>query len=677
MGETSQLTATVLDQLGSPMAGQSISWASSDTTKITVTTTGLTRGVRPGTAAITASSGALTKSAAGTVLTPQLVVESSASVTKSIGVEGGTVSAQASNGAQFTLTVPPTALAGNVDVTLTPITAIQNLPTGTTVLAAVRMRPDGLTFLATASLTMDLPNAPSSTNLVGLGFNDDGSGLYMTPLTRAGSRLTIPISHFSGAGAANVTSPPLIPLTGSGTVEGDALSQLMVQELNAQPSGTYDIGAITSILLAWYASGVRPLLVLGATDEPSLSGAFARWDRWRITIASFPPSIAGALDAATTTQQSEARSLAATALQAAIQRNNAACIAQSDLAAARKVLHWQGVAEYHALAIPANALDRSTVLNGLCVKVGYGQVSLPDPLVTMQPATLRVEAGIRFGTGPLQFVANPSVDVGVTATGATDGSTRHHQTNATGVVQTTLTPTGGTLQVALHSCINDAVLGGLVSIVGLTLFDVCSDTSVSRNAGAAVFYENTFSTSAGPEWSNPVTKTSPSGERYLGDFSVPTNFRDTVTVQLQLNGLPAAHTEVTIEFDLYVIGHWDGSAPTPGGPDIFTLRAAGAILKRTTFSNDGDDPQAFPGNHPGASNPYGTGSSARNSLGYTTSLPTNDADATYRLTHTFAHTGASIVFSFAASVQCGVPASGALDHNCERFGIDNVRIRTR
>jgi len=668
MGETSQLTATVVDQFGAPVSGQAIAWTSSDTTKITVSSTGLTRGVRLGTATITASSGVLTKSAAGTVLTPQLVVETAASVTKSIGVSGGTVSAQASNGAQFTLTVPPTALVGNVDVTLTPITTIQNPPAGTTVVAAVRMRPDGLTFLAPASLTIEMPNAPSATNLVGLRFNDDGSGLHLTPITRAGSKLTIPISHFSGAGAANTSSPPLIPLDGSGTVEGNALSQLMLQEINAQASGNYDVAAITAILLSWYTSAVKPRLQNGATDESSLTGAIGAWAQWRNAIASFLPSIAGALDAATATQQSEARALAATALQAAIQRNNAACIAQTDLAAARKVLQWQGVAEYHALATSANALDRSTVLNGLCVKVGYGQISLPDSLVQMQPANLRVEAGLRFGPGPLLFFASPSVDVGVTATGSTDGSTRHHQTDATGIAQTTVTPTGGgPLAIALRSCINDPV-GGLISIVGLTLLDVCRDTTFSRtvvDSAARVIYANNFSGTSGPEWSSFSVSTSPSGERYLGSPPVSGVFRDLREVQLALGGLPTTHTEVTIEFDLYIIGHWDGSAPSPGGPDVFTISAAGNLLKQTTFANDDDDPQAYPGDWPGSSSPFGAGAFAKNTLGFPFTMG-NLGDAVYRFSFTVPHTGSSITFKWSTSI-----------HSDESFGIDNVRVTTR
>ncbi len=660
IGETSQLTATVLDQNGAAMTGQTIAWASSDTTKITVTPTGLARGVRPGTATLTASSGGLSKSAAGTVSAPQLTVEDGASVTKSIGVGGGTVSAQAASGTQYTLTVPPTALSGTVDVTLTPITTIQNLPTGTTVVAAVRLRPDGLTFLSPASLTMNLPTAASPTNLVGLRFGDDGTALHLVPIKRAGAQLTIPISHFSGAAAANTSNPPLIPLNGSGTVAGDALSQLMLQEVNAQASGNYDVSAITAILLTWYTSGIKPVLANGSTDESALNGAIGAWAQWRSTIASFPPMIAGALDAATSTQQSEARSLAATALQAAIQRNNAACIAQHDLSGARKVLQWQGVAEYHALATSANALDRSTVLNGLCVKVGYGQITLPDSLVPMQSVILKVQAGIRFGPGATLFFANPSVDVGVTASGSTDGATRHYQTDATGAAQATLIPRGGTpLGVALHSCINDAV-GGLVAVVGLTLLDVCRDTTVSRTVVDSAVYVKDFTTgAAGPEWSSTVVSTSPSGQRFLGTLG-------NTSTTLSLNSLPA-HTQLVLEFDLYIIESWNGNGNQASGstPDIIEISVVGGpTLKRTTFSNRTRDAQAFPGDFPGGVNPAGTGSLAQNALGYPLS---NDGfgDTSYRLRFTFNHTGGTITLKFAAQQSSG---------QNERWGIDNVRL---
>ncbi len=69
LGATSALTATVKDQNGSPMAGQTISWASSDQAVVTVDD-GTVTAVANGSATVTATAGAL--SAAATVTVSQV-----------------------------------------------------------------------------------------------------------------------------------------------------------------------------------------------------------------------------------------------------------------------------------------------------------------------------------------------------------------------------------------------------------------------------------------------------------------------------------------------------------------------------------------------------------------------------------------------------------------------------
>lgn len=198
------------------------------------------------------------------------------------------------------------------------------------------------------------------------------------------------------------------------------------------------------------------------------------------------------------------------------------------------------------------------------------------------------------------------------------------------------------------------------------LLEVASDAKATLTVDTTrVFYANNFSGSAGSEWSAFSISTSPSGERYLGSPPVSGAFGVLREVQLDLSGLPSSHTEVTIEFDLYIIGHWDGSAPSPGGPDVFTITGAGNLLKQTTFANDDDDPQAYPGNWPGSSNSFGAGAFAKNTLGFPFTMG-NLGDAIYRFSFTVPHTGSSIAFKWSTSV-----------HSDESFGIDNVRVTTR
>ena len=67
-GETDQLTATVKDQDGKVMTGQTVTWSSGDTTVATVNASGLVTSVADGSDTVTAASGSLTADASVTVL---------------------------------------------------------------------------------------------------------------------------------------------------------------------------------------------------------------------------------------------------------------------------------------------------------------------------------------------------------------------------------------------------------------------------------------------------------------------------------------------------------------------------------------------------------------------------------------------------------------------------------
>ncbi|MGH7668209.1 MAG: Ig-like domain-containing protein, partial [Gemmatimonadaceae bacterium] len=69
-GGTQQLTVRVLDPNGNQLAGRAVTWTSSDTSKATVSSTGLVTGVATGGLTITATSEMQSDSAAITVMTP-------------------------------------------------------------------------------------------------------------------------------------------------------------------------------------------------------------------------------------------------------------------------------------------------------------------------------------------------------------------------------------------------------------------------------------------------------------------------------------------------------------------------------------------------------------------------------------------------------------------------------
>jgi hypothetical protein len=103
---------------------------------------------------------------------------------------------------------------------------------------------------------------------------------------------------------------------------------------------------------------------------------------------------------------------------------------------------------------------------------------------------------------------------------------------------------------------------------------------------AQIVYSNNFEVSVGPRWSLQTREITPVGNRtFLGRFgnSAPA---------LTLTNL-AAHTEVELDFDLFIIGTWDGSSPS-NGPDILRVSVEnGPTLLRSSFAPVGSRQQSY------------------------------------------------------------------------------------
>jgi len=95
--------------------------------------------------------------------------------------------------------------------------------------------------------------------------------------------------------------------------------------------------------------------------------------------------------------------------------------------------------------------------------------------------------------------------------------------------------------------------------------------------------------------------------RFIGAFGEET----ILLAGLDYLGAPALLTgQAYLSFDLILLHDWRGNGSDPSQPDfesIFTVVANGATILNTTFSNFESIPQAYPGTHPQASNPAGTG----------------------------------------------------------------------
>lgn len=178
-------------------------------------------------------------------------------------------------------------------------------------------------------------------------------------------------------------------------------------------------------------------------------------------------------------------------------------------------------------------------------------------------------------------------------------------------------------------------------------------------------YFEDFEGPVGSEWSNRTTSVTPAGgRRFLGPFVL-------TEVGLTVRDLPE-HDHVTVSFDLFVIGSWDGNNVSCCGPDVWQVRVAGGpTLLSTTFSNDDEpfDPdftQSYPAPYPLADHPGLTGAAEKGSLGYPLASGYGGVgDSVYHLSFTFEHTADAVEFLFG-----DLPRPDAN----EFWGLDNVRV---
>jgi hypothetical protein len=189
------------------------------------------------------------------------------------------------------------------------------------------------------------------------------------------------------------------------------------------------------------------------------------------------------------------------------------------------------------------------------------------------------------------------------------------------------------------------------------LLEVAPDSRSTLTVDHVAYFRDFTTGPAGPEWSSAPLKTSPSGQRFLGELG-------NSSTTLSLDSLPT-HTQLVLEFDLYIIDSWNGNGGGGGTADIIEISVVGGpVLKRTTFSNRTRDAQAYPGDYPGGVYAAGTGRTTDDTLGYPAS---NDGygDTSYRLRLAFNHTAGAVALRFASQQSSG---------QNEKWGIDNVRV---
>jgi hypothetical protein len=170
-------------------------------------------------------------------------------------------------------------------------------------------------------------------------------------------------------------------------------------------------------------------------------------------------------------------------------------------------------------------------------------------------------------------------------------------------------------------------------------------------------------------WSSSLLSTSLGSSKmaatgYLGRFG-----NENVSLSV-----PAGLSTVTISFDLYIIGTWDGAGQQGYGSDrwqIAVSRDGGDPVNvfHTSFSNQATKPQNFPKEIDLGTSPNDKGAAAVNALGYPKASGKFDVgDAIYHLTYKVSNPSrGALVFYFRTTTELQ-------DLSDESWGLDNVVI---
>lgn len=667
VGDTLTLAATVRDQNGAAMSGVVVSWSSENASVASVSAAGRVTALAAGSSVVSATASGKTGTAMLTVSVrmPSATLEPSTRVSASIGPDGGLLTTTSTAGTIYTLEIPAGALQGTQEVRMTPISDIAHLGLSGGLAGAVDLQPAGLVFALPARLRISLTRAaPAGMRLVGFAANGDFSRRELAFLATSATEAIVVVPHFSSSGAGFGTTAEVSQFT---VAPNQSLDGILGQVLAISPNPWDATGVSQATTLAQQAFDqfVLPPLNSAATDA-ALLAAVSDYLRWRLLLAMivgngvFPivnPQTGLevlAFPVAFLDRAQAGVDAAADGIRLAIDANATICGTQASLAALRNVLFWQDWASRLNVDVAPNGLDPVTVLGVIqsrCATVVLKNTNMPDSLPANQNFNLDLNVALRFRNG-VEQASDFRVDLvgaGVTVTQPGGFTGIGDAISPVGYYTTVINPaTSLGFRLRANTCF-------VASRPAPVPSELCGRFELTR-----VIYANDFEQGpAGNEWSIDSVTTSPNGKRFHGVLS---NVSDTLTV----DSIPQ-HTMLTLEFDLYIIGSWNGNAedPVAGEPDIIEfLLGGGGSLKKATFSNKPRDNQAFPGDYPGSSFPAMSGSAERGTLGYPSGIDFT-GDAVYRITLSFPHTAPSVRLIFNA------------DHNgsIERWGLDNVRVK--
>jgi hypothetical protein len=346
-------------------------------------------------------------------------VESSNRETATIGPSGGSISTTSSAGVTYTLDIPAGAIPGDVEIAITPVTSIDNLPFEGRLEGAVRLGPSGLQLFKPALLTIArAPSTSGTEQLVGFGYEGDADSFEPAAAIDGTTEIRVPITHFSGAGAASSEDPQdwLATLCAS----APALDYPFAGQLDAcwQPPQTRR---------EWFFQFARDYLEDILTPLAQGSGELS------VTVTEYIEWYTGCDALAAQFEATDWEDVLATeieTIQGLIEDELVASIAgeKTALCSQGGVEHLRLLLEYRHLAIAAGfeettGLRDEDILDGLCAEVRMAEITLADPMPMNQGTSLDARAELWINNqredAVFNFIVNP-VTTNVTCAGGSE-----------------------------------------------------------------------------------------------------------------------------------------------------------------------------------------------------------------------------------------------------------------
>ncbi|HKW12925.1 MAG TPA: hypothetical protein VJS69_00425 [Candidatus Krumholzibacteria bacterium] len=373
-----------------------------------------------------------------------VTTEPAHAASRTVGLDGGTISTTASDGTKYTLDIPEGALANPRKITMTPVTAIKGLPVlKDAVVAGVDLQPSGLAFARPLRLTIETTKTPGAGELpIAIGYKGDAESFELELAGTDNGKIVVPIRHFSGVGVDFGTEENLHTAITQLASTSDALTCGNELGLVVDADPTDETG-MQDVMQRWFDDTILPD-INAATTDVELASALVDYNMW---VSDAPLAFGVPFNVATVfaEQIDQARAAFIPKLKDAIEGNNTLCSQSHSLTALENVIFWQGWARFLEIDTVQNGLDGGTVSNALCAHMVIENASLPETMQAGFPHSLDFHVRLKFNDGTL--VDLPAA-ISIIATNAT--------------VQN---PTGNTDATGHYTTVITAVANGPVSVI--------------------------------------------------------------------------------------------------------------------------------------------------------------------------------------------------------------------